>query len=494
MPWQSPDTDQEVGNIPERGNSGWQSPETDQEVPSGKSLSGLASNAAKDAGEMVSGVANLAGNMIAHPIDTSSQVVKGIPAAIKQWAQEIGVPEALHGQFADALSKFGNSAYEHPVSRALDVASLAVPALKGLGVAGEGAEVAELAGKAGKMGAVGETLTDASNALGRRELGFTKRLLNTGDKLDKANDTTQWAIKNGLMETLDDPATRLDKANTLKEGAWNRMADTYSNPALAGKNLNAQRLVDALETTRPRDAAGNILRGGDYDAINNEIDKKIEDINAFGKKGVTPPVVSDTLTDAAGRPMVMSPGGKPVQLTSEIPWADAQNLKNVMKASTKWDLTQPTSINDLRKRLSGSFRGEMDKQLEDAIGQEGMADYNAAKGDYGHAKNVIRALENKVSSKTGNRALGLTDTIAGAGALGAHAGPIGVLAVVAGKKLIERYGLAAGSKALASLAGGKYAGVLGHLTTFGPAEMATINMIAENDPQFAKELTTTVGQ
>jgi hypothetical protein len=138
----------------------------------------------------------------------------------------------------------------------------------------------------------------------------------------------------------------------------------------------------------------------------------------------------------------------------------------------------------------------MDAQLEEQLGKDNpaMAAYNAAKGDYGNSKNIIRALENKISSKAGNRAIGLTDTIAGAGALGAHAGPLGALAVIAGKKLIERYGLAAGSKILSQMAGGKYSGILGHLTTWGPAEMATLNTIAENDPQFAQELTQAGGK
>jgi hypothetical protein len=313
------------------------------------------------------------------------------------------------------------------------------------------------------MGKTGEMLTDASNALGRRELGFTKRLLNTEDKFNKANDTTEWANKNGLMDVLDSPQDRLDKANALKDKSWDTMAQTYSDPALAGKTLNAKRLVDAMEEMRPKDAQGMVLRGGDYDALNTEIDQKIATIQAH--KG-------------------------------DIPWQDAQGLKNNMKAATKWERTQPSNINDLRKRLSGGFRGDMDAQLEEQLGKDNpaMAAYNAAKGDYGNSKNIIRALENKISSKAGNRAIGLTDTIAGAGALGAHAGPLGALAVIAGKKLIERYGLAAGSKILSQMAGGKYSGILGHLTTWGPAEMATLNTIAENDPQFAQELTQAGGK
>lgn len=458
MAWQPPETDQDVTNVPARENSGWQPPETDQEVPSGKTLGGLASNAAKDAGDIVTNTANLAGNLIAHPIDTTSQVVKGLPSALKAWAQELGVPEALHGKFGEALSKFGNSAYEHPVSRALDVASVAMPALKGAGLVGEGAEAAEMAGKAGK---VGEMATDASNALGRRELGFTKRLLNTSDKMEKANDATEWANKKGLMDVLDSPDDRLAKAQNLKQGAWDTMAQTYSDPALAGKKLNAQRLVDAMESMRPKDANGMVLRGGDFDALNSEIDKKIETIKAY--KG-------------------------------DVPWQNAQDLKNAMKAATKWDLTVPSQINDLRKRLSGGFRGDMEAQLEDALGKENPAlgAYNAAKNDYGMSKNVIRALENKISSKAGNRLGGLTDFIAGAGGA-AHGGPLGAMAVVAAKKVIERYGMAAGSKMLSQLAGGKYAGILGHLSTFGPAEMATVNMIAERDPQFAQELATAGG-
>lgn len=427
---------------------------SDQPAPSGKSLGGLAQNALTDSGEIIKNTANLAGNLIQHPIDTSSQVVKGLPGAIGAWAKEIGIPEALHGKFGEAVSKFGNSAYEHPVSRALDVASVALPALKGAGLVGEGAEAANAASKAGEMGKVGEMAADASNALGRRELGFTKRLINTGDKLDKANETSEWANKNGLMDVLDSSDDRLAKAKGLKDQAWNSMSDTYKDPALEGKALNSQRLIDTLNQMRPRDASGNVLSGGDFEALNNEIDKKIENIKAF--KG-------------------------------DVPWQNAQDLKNIMKKSTSWDLTQPNQINDLRKRLSGAFRGDMDSQLEDAIGKDKMSSFNAAKGDYGNAKNVIRALDNKISSSAGNRLGGATDWLAG-GAGMAHGGPLGGLAVVGAKKLIERYGLAAGSKLLSQVANGKYASLFNHMTSFGPAEMATINMVAEKDPQFAQEL------
>src|SRR5262249_18323598 len=117
---------------------------SDQPAPTGRSLKGFASNAVDDAGEIFQNTANLAGNMIAHPIDTSSQVVKGLPTALKQWATELGVPEALHGKFSEALSKLGDSAYQHPVSRALDVAAIAAPALKATGVIDAGAKGAEL--------------------------------------------------------------------------------------------------------------------------------------------------------------------------------------------------------------------------------------------------------------------------------------------------------------------------------------------------------------
>lgn len=470
MPWTPPETDQIVG----APTTGWKPPESDQEVGNyphevGAYLKGAAGNVPGNAVGIAGNVANLAGNLVSHPIDTAAGVVKGLPAALKGLAGEWGVPEAMHGRFSDAMDKVLGSVYNHPVDRALDVASVALPALKGVGALGEGAEAAGIAGKGAEIGKAGEMMTDASNALGRRELGFTKRLLNTGDKMDKANDATEWANKNGLMDVLDSPDIRLEKTNALKDKAWGTMSDTYQNPALAGKNLNAQRLVDSLEEMRPRNAEGKVLRGGDWDALNGEIDKKIETIQSFRKN---------------------TPNGTGyIPQQSDIPWQDAQNLKNTMKGATKWELTQPSTINDLRKRLSGAFRGNMDTQLEEGIGKDNMAAYNGAKSDYGMAKNVQRALDNKISSKAGNRLGGLTDMIAG-GAGYTHGGPLSAMAVVAGKKLIERYGLAAGSKVLSQMAGGKYAGVFGHMTTFGPAEMATLNMVAEKDPQFAQELTS----
>jgi hypothetical protein len=104
-----------------------------------KSLSGFMHNAASDVGNIASGVGSLAKGLVTHPIDTATNLAKGI------------IP-ATYNEYKTAIMHPIEHTYEHPVNTLLDALPLASGAMKlgrGAGLIGEAGEGAEAVGEAG---------------------------------------------------------------------------------------------------------------------------------------------------------------------------------------------------------------------------------------------------------------------------------------------------------------------------------------------------------
>ncbi len=119
--------------------------------PEGKTLAGFGHNVVRNAGEIASGMGNLALGALTHPIDTSMAVAESIPGTVKQMGHDYAVEEILKGDFPGAAKRLGDTAYEKPVSVAMDV----LPFTGAYGKAGKAAAGAA-EGMAQKMGGVGE--------------------------------------------------------------------------------------------------------------------------------------------------------------------------------------------------------------------------------------------------------------------------------------------------------------------------------------------------
>lgn len=445
MAWMPPESDQVVQNTPERANSGWQPPESDSIVPTGneKSVGGLARNAVSDAGNIISGTVGLAGNLIAHPIDTTKQVVTGLPAGLKAWAQELGVPEALHGQFGEALKKFGESAYEKPVSRALDVASVAMPALKATGVL-KGADAAAMADKAAELGnaaekaasarwtrAVGGTINNATELtrelgpvagpeefrrLGRlaRNEGVVTPLNGVEDQAQKVAEMSSAAGKDigALRDAADIQGQAAPLEDVLKQ-VQAKVGPSY-DPAISTEGPEFERAMNRVRTTLPGEAAPDTFA---------ERARRVTTLNE----------------DAATKAKLLQASGATTDVANSLAHL---NDEAIMKALTP---EQGAKYQEALARFGDS------KKLEQMVGQK--AGYEAG------------ASRNRISNNLFNR-------------------------------FQQRFGYqltAAGMDKIASVLKtnpekfGKYAHVLNAAMTGGPAALATtLHVLAQNDPNFSQ--------
>lgn len=440
----APTWDETEETTPTGGNTTSMAPkwdETEEVSPSGgKSVGGLMSNAISDAGQMIGGV----GQAVMHPIDTATNVATHLPEIGHSMAHSWGLDSADSGH---RLQTLADEAYKHPVSHVLDAASVAIPGLKAAGLMPEALEGANVVGKAGELA------DEASNAMGRRALGYTKAGLKNGG-LEKANDATRFAIDKGILTPGAKPTEMLEAAKGMKGEVGGQIGDILkAEPGSFDSSAAAQR----LEALRPRDAAGAVLKGGKYDALNGEIDDALETVKAHG-------------------------GG-------DMPWDSANELKKTVREGTNFNPMKDTGVNSTRKAIGGEFNNELDTQLGKSMEARGadVQPFLDAKEQYGHLKGLGKALDNRVAQTSGNRSLGLTDMVA-AGAGGIAHGPVGALATVAAKKAIEKFGLTGGAvlaRKLAIMAENpvllqKYGSVIDQAITAGPAAVATTMHLIEN--------------
>jgi len=348
---------------------------------------------------------------------------------------------------------------------------------KPIGTAGNAALLfGGAAGALEKAGpAVSGALESGANALGRRATGFTKALIK-GQNFDKANNSVQWMLDKKILTPGADPETMLERVSAAKDEAFAQMTKTLqeqnygargalspqAKPQLREQFLfDPNKAIDQLEALRPKAKNGKILKGGEYDAMNAVIDNAQATIKGHGPR--------------------------------PIPWDEANDLKGNLRAN--WDTTKSNAVNDLKKRVYGVFTDSLDTQLEDTANARGAtaAPFMQAKRDYAHAKSAERALDNIRSSKTGNRQVSLTDTIAGVGGAAAHGMP-GAAATIIAKKIIERFGLTAGATVAQKLSAiaaaaprllGPYSGVIKKAIAAGGSDvLLTHKLLAKSDPNY----------
>lgn len=367
---------------------------------------------------------------------------------------------AMAKEMVRPVTDFKNYSYEHPVNQILNVAGL---------ISGG----AELAGKAAP--AIADAAETASNAMGRRATGFTKALIK-GKNFDKANNAVQWMMDKKILTPTASTEDMIANVGAAKDEAWTNMKNAMEEQNAGAKGalkpnaapqlreqflFDPKKAVSDLEDLRPTANNGRVLTGGQYDQMNGQIDDAIATIKAHGER--------------------------------PIPWDEANDLKGNLHAN--WDTTKSNAVNNLKKQIHGTFNNNMESQMEDAATARGSNTdaFKSAKRDYGAAKTAEKALDNIQSSKAGNRQIGLTDSIAGAGGAVAN-GAIGAGGTILAKKLIERFGLTTGatlaqklslvaSKAPQLL--GPYAPAIQKALAAGGSELAfTHGILAKKDPNY----------
>ena len=137
--------------------SGWDATPPDPDLAA-KSLSGFGSNLVQDVKGSVQGIGDLVKGLATHPIDTA----EAIPGALVNEGKRIGLGELLTGHPINAAEKFGNAAYDKPLTTAFDVAPVVGAAGKALGIGGAAGEGAGAAADVAKAAETAEEATPAA--------------------------------------------------------------------------------------------------------------------------------------------------------------------------------------------------------------------------------------------------------------------------------------------------------------------------------------------
>lgn len=186
---------------------------------------------------------------------------------------------------------------------------------------------------------------------------------------------------------------------------------------------------------------------------------------------------------------IRSHGNKPLS------WKAANDLKRTLQELADWKSNRDATVVD--RKIAGAFRESLDQQLEQAAetvgGRKGFQNFKADKRSYQQTERLLDALNNRLSSEMGNKAIGLTDTILLAPNLGVEGA-----AAVAAKKFLEKRGgsaLAVGAHRLseslrqAPQRFGKYATTLQQAAQRGPQSLAVTNfLLQQSDPAYRQML------
>jgi len=178
-----------------------------------------------------------------------------------------------------------------------------------------------------------------------------------------------------------------------------------------------------------------------------------------------------------------------------ISMAEAQQLVQNLGQKAKWDASRSTQNNQLAKDVYGVVRQAInDAAGSDQVGIEGLKEtIEQANKKFSIAKDTEKLLGNKQAREQGNKLFGLTDTIAGAGAL-TTGNPAVALPIMAAKKIGEKYGNQTAAITADRLADivrqapqslGKYAPALQKAAQRGGQALAVSNyVLMQNNPEY----------
>lgn len=455
MGWDSaPPTAEELQQKP----AAWDAAPPTPEELGGKSLKGFGKNVISDATGMMKGAIDQLGDgaQLPEPLALPFEIAK----AAKMAKTIVKDPKATVDAITAPIKHPVDFAYEHPIQQTLNA----------VGITGGALSLAEKAAPA-----IADVAETASNSMGRRAAGFTKALIK-GKNFGNANEAVQWMIDKKIMTSGASADDMLSGVSAAKDEAWTNMSKAMEEQNAGAKGalgpkakpqlreqflFDPNKAVDAMEELRPKANNGKVLTGGQYDQMNAQIDDAISTIKAHGER--------------------------------PIPWDEANTLKGNIHAN--WDTTKSNAVNSLKKRIYGALNDNMETQMDVAAQSRGgnIDAFKAAKRDYGMAKTAEKALDNARSSRSGNKTISLTDTIAGVGGATIHGG-LGAAASIAAKKFLERFGLTTGAtmaqkiSVLASKAPkllGPYAPIMQKAMAAGGAELAlTHAVLAKSDPNY----------
>lgn len=395
----------------------------------------------------------------------------------------VEMPRALWNRGKEIVSDPVGSFKEKPVSTVLDVASVAVPALK----------AAKLSSLAKIAEGAAPSLEKLAINRGMKALGRTKGTLNTSADRKIAENTARSMLEEKVITPLATSDDMLARSKSIHLKALNDLDNFLST---RGGGIDSHVMIKKLNELRPKKADGTWLSGGMYEETNKAIDKAIDTVRSHGDK---------------------------------LTFKDANSLKTFFQKSTKTPYQGTAAESDIGKGIAAKTREAVDETLEERAKSVADPDMtfrsNYASPDeavsqvkeffknkklFGTTADAAESLDRKIGSEFGNKQFGLTDTIIAGGGVGAGAltEPVtaaGTVATILAKKVAEKYGnqiLASGAwkgaKLLRSTADkveklaksnpqalGKYAAPLQKATMGGAGGVAVADWVLQNnDPEY----------
>jgi hypothetical protein len=390
-------------------------------------------------------------------------------------------PKTLQGVMAlGAVQGLGESKNESAPAQVLDAA-------KGAGLYG----AFHMGGKAvspvidpiaNKLAALGELVSgkfkNVAMDTGKRAVGFTKRLLNTPLKERQANEAVSMALEKGIITPLSSTKAMQEAAESVSKESGQAMGKFLQDQSNTGLMFDPLKAIEDLNKLRPKG-----LNIGENQKINTLIDNALETVKSRAKQNHDPNSL------ASGIPS-----------SKFIDWEGARELKSLLQKMANYDTTMSGAANEVKKKIAGSMRNSFMGQLEESSlkggGEKGFDAFAKNVKDYGSAETLQDALQNRLSSESGNATIGLRDAALGGAEL-ANTGNFGKAAMVAGGlKLGRKYGnqtISSGANAIARrietnpAVYGKYANDFMTLAKRGGSALAAHHFIlSQSDPEYRK--------
>ncbi len=239
--------------------------------PEGKSLAGFGHNVMENGGEILSGLGNLAVSAYNDPMETGKAVVKSIPGTVKQMANDYAVPELMQGDLGAAASKLGNTAYEKPVSTALDILPLT-------GLAGKAGKLGVSAAEkvAGSAGKIGSKLGHFAEGQAVKAMGPTTSNLEEMGKIlggpQGVRDAGRYLLDQKVVQSgasAEDMTARLD---ALADRAGRHTGETRQTASALGPTPTPEE-INAMVTNELGSKYGTGLRSGEARGMKNAMNE-----------------------------------------------------------------------------------------------------------------------------------------------------------------------------------------------------------------------------
>lgn len=355
----------------------------------------------------ISHTANIAG-MIASPINKIAA-----PLSAAKGGAVLGGVNALGSSDAESV---GGMAADTAIGAGLG------------GAIGKGVEMASPVLQKGvdKMGAGAR---DIAERLGVRALGGERGSIKKVG-FDRAKQAAGQALDEGVITPLASTDDMIARNAAVKTRGGDMMGEAYKAIDDAGAStFNPIQVAKTVD-----DELGGFYRSPLNRGEASQFDNTIDAIKMRAPENMT-------YGDYAA----------PINATqTNIPLSKAQALKAELGRAANW---QNKLVVSPKEQLAREAYGIVNKAIDDAVAAGSETIENAGLGEalatgkklFGNASTADTFLDNRLAREQGNKILGLTDTITGAGAMGANASLPGAGAAILAKKGIEQYGAQTGA-------------------------------------------------